>query len=88
MEETADNQDSGSSQSELEDDSSELPKKGLVATSTSTCNRQCCILSQKLPIIHQNFKDPTLMLPDMIKTAFAGNVLIKKVTNVRTIIYC
>ena len=25
------------------------------------------------------------MLPDMIKTAFAGDVLIKKVTNVRTI---
>ena len=30
MEETADNHDSGSSQSELEDDSSELPKKELV----------------------------------------------------------
>ena len=36
-------------------------------------------------IDHNRLKIQLLMLPDMIKTDFAGEVSVKKVTNVRTI---
>jgi len=56
MEETADNHNSDSSQSELENDSSELPEIRTDA-SISTCNCQCSLSSIR------TFNDPTFNAP-------------------------